>query len=471
MNRETEIRRSSLPEVNHLLEIARDRSEGGRSLLVNSICDLFIDSGHEYSVRESALMTIILCQLIGEVESVVRQELAKRLSGVATAPRELIVELANDEIGVAESVLQYSPVLHDSDLVEIVLHRAREHQLVIASRQEIGESVSGALVETGNVSVITTLLNNNSAVISNLSLEYLVEQSERIDAFQQPLLHREELSADLAKKMCGWVSAALRKHVVDRFDIPESELDKAIDGAVSNAATRMKVTRPGGKASELVDQLARSDMLTAQGLIQVLREGEIPLFEAMFARFAGLEINLIKKVLYEAGGQSLAVACKASHVQKHDFASIFQLSRQARPGDKSVEPSELAKALEFFNRIDVGKSEEILEKWRMRTDLGEVGEVVGVDPVSDSDVPEPRPEHEAAQSTKILKPGQIVFHNDDCVIDCLVVEISEGGAVLKSPNLLVCPKIFTLNISLGASHSCEVCWQHGDKMGVRFLDT
>ena len=468
MNRESEIRRSSLPDVDHLLEMARDRSEAGRTLLVKSVCDLFIDCEHEYSGRESALMASILCQLIGEVESVVRKDLSERLCLLATVPRELIIELANDEIGVAQSILQNSPVLRDPDLVEIIRHRAREHQLAIAARQEIGESVSDALVGTDDVGVIKTLLDNRSAVISVLTLEYLVEQSERIDAFHQPLLHREELSADLAKKMYSWVSAALRKHVVDRFDIPESELDRAIDGAVSNAATRPRASRPGGKASQLVDQLSRSDMLTLQGLIQVLREGEIPLFEVMFARFTGLEIDLIKKVLYEEGGQSLAVACKASHVQKHDFASIFLLSRQARPGDKSVE---LKRTLDFFNRIDVDKAEKILEKWRKRPDHSEVGDTVSLEPMSDHDVPEPRPEHDATQSIKILKSGQIVFHDGNCVIDCLVLEISESGAALKPTNLAECPKFFTLKISLGAAHSCEVCWRHGDKVGVRFLDT
>jgi len=112
-------------------------------------------------------------------------------------------------------------------------------------------------------------------------------------------------------------------------------------------------------------------MLTPQSMIHALREGEIPLFEVMFARFAGLEINQIKKVIYEAGGQSLAVACKASHIQKPDFASILLLSRQARPGDKTVEPAELKMSLEFFDRINPTKAEKILEAWRRRPDYSD----------------------------------------------------------------------------------------------------
>ena len=112
-----------------------------------------------------------------------------------------------------------------------------------------------------------------------------------------------------------------------------------------------------------------------------------------------------------------------------------------------------------------------LEKWRKRPEHSEASDTVSLEPVSDHDVPAPRPEHDAAQSTKILKPGRIVFDNGKCVIDCLVQEISESGAVLKPTNLLECPKFFTLNFGRGAAHSCEVCWRHGEKVGVRFLDT
>lgn len=370
MTREAEFQNSSLAGAEKLLEMARDRSEGGRALLVTAVCDLIVDNEPDYSGREAALMDDILRRLIGEVEAEVRQDLAERLCTVASAPRELIVALANDQIGIAQSLLRNSPVLHDPDLVEIIRHRARGHQLAIAARQEIGESVSDALVGTDDVGVIATLLDNSSAVISVLTLEYLVEQSERIDAFHQPLLHREELPDELAAKMYAWVSAALREHFSSRFNIPGSALDKAIDGAASKAASTKRDTRPGGKAGELVDRLSRSDMLSPQGLIHVLREGEIPLFELMFARFTGLELNQIKKVIYEAGGQSLAVACKASHVQKPDFATIFLLSRQARPGDKRVEPAELRTSLEFFDLIDVTKAEKILQTWRQPPDHG-----------------------------------------------------------------------------------------------------
>jgi len=244
MTQEAGNQHNSPPGVDYLLEMAGDRSEAGRALLVNAVCDLIVDDEHEPTSREAALMTDILRRLIGEVEVEVRKDMAERLCKVANAPRELMIELANDEISVAQSILQNSPVLRDPDLVEVIRHRAREHQLTVATRKEIGESVSDALVGTDDIDVITTLLDNRSAVISVLTLEYLVEQSERIDAFHQPLLHREELPDELASKMYTWVSAALREHFAGRFDVPDGALDKAVGGAVSQAASTPRDRHP-----------------------------------------------------------------------------------------------------------------------------------------------------------------------------------------------------------------------------------
>ena len=37
-------------------------------------------------------------------------------------------------------------------------------------------------------------------------MEYLVEQSKRVDTYQNPLLKRPDLEPDLAKRMYLWVS-------------------------------------------------------------------------------------------------------------------------------------------------------------------------------------------------------------------------------------------------------------------------
>ena len=196
-----------------LFALARNKSAEGRRVLFSTVCDLFFGGNLTLSDREPALMGEILRQLVDDVELTVRKAIAECLSRRPDAPHVLIIELANDQIEVAHSILQESDMLRDTDLIEVIRHRTMEHQLAVATRKTVSAGVTAALVETGNQDIIATLLNNHGATITREVMNYLVNESKRIDAYQNPLVRRPDLAPDLAQRMYWWVSAALRKHI------------------------------------------------------------------------------------------------------------------------------------------------------------------------------------------------------------------------------------------------------------------
>lgn len=202
-------------EMQDLLDLARDKSANGKSQLVQIVGDLFFEEERVLNERERTLMTDILRQLIQDVEISVRKALADRMAEESEAPSDLINILANDELDVAHNILLKSEVLQDLELIEIIQHQTFEHQLTIAMRDKVSEAVSEALVETGNTKVIKTLIENDSAQISDDTIETLVNASKTEEPLQEPLLNRPDISPRLAKRMYWWVSAALRKHIVE----------------------------------------------------------------------------------------------------------------------------------------------------------------------------------------------------------------------------------------------------------------
>jgi DNA-binding response OmpR family regulator len=70
---------------------------------------------------------------------------------------------------------------------------------------------------------------------------------------------------------------------------------------------------------------------------------------------------------------------------------------------------------------------------------------------------------------RTLKGGQIIYNNANCIADCLILNMSDGGASLQATDALDWPTHVTLKETQGRSHKCEVCWQHGKKLGVRFI--
>ncbi len=72
--------------------------------------------------------------------------------------------------------------------------------------------------------------------------------------------------------------------------------------------------------------------------------------------------------------------------------------------------------------------------------------------------------------TRLIKSAQIVYDDHKCVMDCVVLSVSDRGAALQPEDTLNLPERFELQIKFGAHHDCHVCWMHGNKLGVRFLD-
>lgn len=361
-------RAKSKLDVDELLTLARDRSTRSRATLVGTVSDLFCDGERELSDSERTLMAEILRQLIDDVEQSVRETLSERLADRDDAPRELVLALANDTFMVAHPILLRSPVLRDVELIEIIRHRTLQHQLSIAMRKSVSEAVTAELVATEDSAVVRTLLENGGARLSQATLEYLVEQSRHVGAYRQPLVERDELGEDLAKRMVCWVSAALRQHILEHYEIDAEDLDDSMGATIADLIEEVRARKRAGSEYALAELLAHANALSPRFLIELLREGEIPLFEGLLAEMAGLRVTLIRRFLYEPGGEALAIACKAIHIDKADFASIFLLSRQARPGDHSVDREELSRILGIFDRLRPTAAMKVLQRWRLDPD-------------------------------------------------------------------------------------------------------
>lgn len=356
-------------DVGELLQLARNKSADARTQLADIVGDLFFDTGTALTDRERAIMGDILRKLIHDVEMTVRKTLAERLAREPEAPHDLIIALANDDIEVAYPVLVESVVLQDVDLIEIVQHRALSHQMAIALRKGLAEDVCDALVETRQKDVIKTMLENDGARISAATMEFLVEESQHIDAYQNPLLHRSELTPDLARRMYWWVSAALREYIAERFDIHGTALDQTVEDAVLDVLTAEQENGRQRKSEQLAEALQSESRITPRLMVDTLRQGEVTLFVDLFAKHTGLRTSLVRRFVFEPGGEGLAIACRASGVDKADFASLFLLSRSARPGDKVVDPKELASTIEFFDRIKPDTAKKVVERWHLDPDF------------------------------------------------------------------------------------------------------
>jgi hypothetical protein len=207
------------------------------------------------------------------------------------------------------------------------------------------------------------LVENRDARIGRRTFERLVEQSRAVRSLQAPLIARHDLEPDLAARMYVWASAALRREIVLNFDVDPQLLDHALADALDDVVEGQSKERSLVAAAERksVSKIACDDPGV---LLRLLRAGEIAWFEAVLARKNGLRLTTARRAFYEPGGRPLAVACRAIGVDKADFAAIFLLARQARPGDKSVDRNELHDVLAYFDQISTQEARHLVDTWR-----------------------------------------------------------------------------------------------------------
>jgi uncharacterized protein (DUF2336 family) len=352
---------AEMAALRSIVALAQDKSATNRRVIFENISDLFLSSEGRLTDRERALMGDILAKLVREMEMRLRQDLAARLARIDSVPHELVVMLANDEIEVARPVLMQSKVLREPDLIEIVKHRSQEHLLAVALRAPLSSEVADAIVDHGDEKVIEQLLKNSDASLSRRALEYLVAESQQVDKFQQPLLARADLPTELAHRMFWWVSAALRRVILDKFTIDVDMLDDSID-EVTRAAigdtTGMSIEH---QATRLAEGLADSRGLDDRFLVQALRGGKITAFIAGLGFLCRIEPRVARRAVFDAGGESLGIACRAIGIDRSNFATIFLLSRQ---GGQPTPPTALRDALRFYDGLTPARAAAVIRYWR-----------------------------------------------------------------------------------------------------------
>ncbi len=253
--------------------------------------------------------------------------------------------------------------------MEVISTRSKEHLLTIAERDDLSEQLSDALIEFGDDDVIEELIRNSDADISKTAMAYLVEESKRVNSFQEPLLVRHDLPTDLAHKMFWWVSAALRRHIIENFEIDQYFLDHQVSRVNREHMEDVSIAAFGEtNADRLAAQLAARSELTEKFLIKSLRGRQIRLFVAGFSIKTGLDTQKINRIIYDKNAEALAVACRALEFDRNSFSAIFLLSRKGtvQNGEKSsIKPAEVEAVLAFFDNLSAGKARTILEHWKL----------------------------------------------------------------------------------------------------------
>ncbi len=78
------------------------------------------------------------------------------------------------------------------------------------------------------------------------------------------------------------------------------------------------------------------------------------------------------------------------------------------------------------------------------------------------------PERRRFQRAKVLWSGHLVY--GDQLVACLIVNISAGGAMVRTDGAVICPASIILRNARIGDLAAEVTWRKNNEMGLKFLE-
>jgi uncharacterized protein (DUF2336 family) len=171
-----------------------------RSTAMRQIVDLFVSGADFYSGEQIVLFDAVMGRLAKNLDRARLAEVSHALAGVDNAPPKILTSLARHaDIAVCGPVLEHGKPLLDSDLVAVAeTDRLDPTALVkIASRGELSETVTDALLKRGNVAVRQKILDNPQARISEMGFARLVSSINGDKTMAAAIAARKEVPPEL----------------------------------------------------------------------------------------------------------------------------------------------------------------------------------------------------------------------------------------------------------------------------------
>jgi len=320
----------------------------------------------------------IFRHLARDVEVQVRQALSENLKESHIVPHDVALTLAQDVIEVAGPVLQYSQLLTDEDLVEIVRTRPAESLVAIAQRETVAEVVSEALVDNGNEEVVVTLVDNKGAEVSEQTFKKVLDDFSDSDRVKESVAHNEKLPVKLAERLVTMVSEHLQEHLVSNHELSPGVVAGVV--AQSREKATLELLGPESEAidvDKLVDQLHANRRLTPTIILRAVCTGDIAFFEAAMARLADVFLINVHVLIHNAGNLGLHELYRQAKLPEAMYPAMRvavnvtrEMTYDGEAGDRMRFRSRMIERfLTQFEGLDVDNFEYLLARIGQNSDI------------------------------------------------------------------------------------------------------
>ncbi len=296
------------------LVLARDKNDEVRCDLALKIGRLIPGLSKAASERLQDMTIQVLEVLAHDQLPRVRAIIAEEIKLARHAPQPVISRLARDiETIVAAPILEYSPLLSDYELMEIIHASARQGGLqAIARRARVSERLAKSIVEANNIAAMANLLANPNARLKSDTRDRVVDLAEQEEPLHEPLARRPELSVNAIRRIATFVSSAILNVLQAEHDLDEETakvVGEAVKKRIKEEASR---DEPVETFASKVAALEAAGQLNEEAMLQAAQAGQRAFVAEALALKGAVPVGVVNKMFDSRSGKAAtAVSWKA----------------------------------------------------------------------------------------------------------------------------------------------------------------
>jgi uncharacterized protein (DUF2336 family) len=334
---------------------------------------LFFSSAGSYASEQVELFDNVFERLIKTIEiraiadisvRIALAEFSEQLSHISQAPPSTVRRLArNDEISIAEPVLKESACLTTVDLVDLARHKGEAHLLAIASRWQLKEVITDALLARGYPSVSRRIVNNPGAKVSAAGFAIVVAQAESDPELAIQTGIRVDLPSELRDQLLRKATEAVRTRLLSRAPSHLfEEIRRAVDVAAASANRVMSKVYDFSEANRLVASLEHKGLLNEEALRVFAQQRRYEETVVALARLSRSRVDVVRPLMQSLRDDGVLVPCKVAQLCWETVSAILE----CRYAGGSMNPLELTKAQDQFAGMNLEKARQLLGHWHVR---------------------------------------------------------------------------------------------------------
>ncbi len=346
-------------------------SAPSRQVLMRRLADVVCLPESRINAFERSVTADLLVEMLRESDVAERARVSKRLSILAELPNSLVRLLLVDEAEVARPLIEEGEALSDADLNYCARHGKSAHRQMLAARKGLSSLLSEVLVESEDIPVIETLLKNGKATLSQQALETIVAMSQNTPSFIPLLMRRPELRPSSAYVLFWWSPAETRKIILSRFGVNREIMQDMASDVFAMAAKEKWQDAMSRKALQFIERRQRNrealkkspyESLEA-AIADAAKSGMTRKMAEEIAYMSGIKPSTGAKILRDAGGEGLAVLCKATGLSRKALKALWKaLRRPLRTAEGHIHP-QLAEVLIVYDMLAVDRAQTVLRYW------------------------------------------------------------------------------------------------------------